>query len=346
MSKLVKMCQRCGEDHEKVAWVVRLIYMRLKTEVLDLSISKADFDNKTLKSALEMYDVCEQIPSSFCGRIAVDRDNEWIRSACDDPLCLHSKFRLPEEKAKITSMKGSSKHLVKWILACQSSGSFDPVFQEMFMNCRKMKHAEKVSYDKLVLSVPMIALLDKEEQHAKTTAMLHVAQQKANEPETPIEESDVSDDETIQKAHEQQAAQSKEDAISSALTKHCESIIEDVFVQSIRPCMRSGWEDLVKQNDFIKHRHTTTGKTAWFFDAGSDRDAVAAEKQTPKSAMVMLDHEVAKSFLETAESECLLTENDITCIPDSKKPSDQQGVPQIAQTHIRSRGGVYHHLQA
>ena len=321
MSKLAKMCQRCKDDHMRLRWVVHVVYLRLKTEKMSVTVSKDEFDKDVLLPTLELYDLAMQIPKSFCQRIGAAKDVEWIETACNDPFYLHNKFLSADEKAKVTTMKSSSKHLVKWLDAAYSC-QWDDVLVEMAANCRTQQPVQKIEYEKLNLTAVVHKLLDKEEADTKSEAAMVQARlemQRLHDESQHRSAQLSSDDEDISaKARAEQEAQSKEQLITCALDTHCENIVSETFVQEIRPSLAEGWNTVMSSHDFVKHRHDTTGNTLFYYDAGLDRDSVAQDKQNPQTVLPTMDTPTAKAFIEASEDHCLSSERDIMGVADAK----------------------------
>ena len=218
-------------------------------------------------------------------------------------------------------MKPSSKHIIKWVDAAHQA-QWDDVLTEMASNCRSQKPPQKIEYPKLGLTVVVNQLLDKEDAESKTEAALAKVrlELEQNVLDDPPKVDDSSSDEEVVSAaaRAEQEAQAKENLISSALSKHCETVLDETFVQEIRPALMDGWTSLMSGHDFVKHREDTTGNTMFYYDGGLDRDSVAQDKQHPKSVQVTLDHPTAKAFIESAEAHCLTSDRDIMAIADAK----------------------------
>lgn len=324
ISFITKMCQRCADDDKKLAWLVKLTYMRLCDGTLSIDVSRTDFDKEVILPAFEMYDVHLAVPQVFGPKIgAQSKDVEWLTQAATDPFFLNLKLNDTDEKLKVTSMKPSTKHLLKFMDGSYKNG-YNRVYVEMVTNCKKQSPAMKLSYSKLMVQDVVDGLIEKEVVDAKKRQSLSdtIAQMSAPLASNAVDESSSDEDEAAAAARTKQEAQSKEDQIAAALTQHIGSVIDDNFATGIRPSTTSAMDTLLETHDFIVNRHHVDGNCMFHWDCGADKDSVAGDRQSPFNVLPVLDQPAAEAFIKTVDAKCLITGADFLNVSDGKNPAN------------------------
>ena len=336
MSKLLKICQRCGDDHVKLAWLVKLIYARLKYGCVKNDIAKIDLD-KLISVSFEFYSVARAIPETFTS-ISAEKDGQWLKNGVEDPFYLFTVFMEPSEKQKVTTLRGSTKFILKFLDASYKA-EYDPIYTEMITNTKKQPGTMKVAYANLNLKTTVDNMIIKEELEIKRAK---VAEEVSLTVLPSPQDDDLSDgDEAAEEARKEMEAKSKEEQISSALTSHCSGIIDDTFVAIDRPITPEQFEAFAQTNDFVQHRHDTPGVCLWHLDPGMDRDSVPGQTQSHMNANVLLDGPMAESFIASMENHCMDGVYDVFCGSDAKHPPNGSQLAKLCKKTNVNRDDYY-----
>ena len=259
-SKLVKIFQSCGNDTEKLKWVVSLLYSRFRAGTIDVDLGKDKLSRVALPCSVMLYEIA--VESTTHWEFA-EPSGSFLRDACMLPLQLGVKLQ-GEGRQLLMPLSTSAAFVVSWMESA-FRGDHDSTLMDMVANFKKAAIDVKFKYSKLNLCSHVDDLVLREKAHLASVEQLQrkTAKQKKAAAVVQVGDDDAdtaSDCESsdsavlLHKAPQLSPGEEREFHIATAFEQHCDYHLKDNFVIILRPTIRQDLGTLFETVSMIKDR--------------------------------------------------------------------------------------------